>query len=68
VPAVVSELLPLGNFAVWQAERAVGAYDRNTLRLRLDLLVETDGFEPGMTVWIGPRLWARPGRRSALAK
>ena len=35
-PAVVTELLPLGPFATWQAERAVGDHDRNTLRLRLD--------------------------------
>src|SRR6266446_5710136 len=35
-PALVTELLPLGPFATWQAERAVGDHDRNTLRLRLD--------------------------------
>src|SRR5947209_1759955 len=35
-PAVVTELLPLGAFATWQAERAIGAHDRNTLRLRID--------------------------------
>jgi len=49
-PAVVTELLPLGSFATWQAERAVGAYDRNTLRLRLDPQGDATGFEPGMTV------------------
>jgi HlyD family secretion protein len=51
-PAVVTELLPLGPFATWQAERAVGDYDRNTLRLRLDLQGAQTGFEPGMTVWL----------------
>jgi HlyD family secretion protein len=51
-PAVVTELLPLGPFATWQAERAVGDHDRNTLRLRLDLRGEQTGFEPGMTVWL----------------
>ncbi|HEX4555116.1 MAG TPA: HlyD family efflux transporter periplasmic adaptor subunit [Xanthobacteraceae bacterium] len=51
-PAVVTELRPLGTFATWQAERAVGDYDRNTLRLRLDPQAQTTGFEPGMTVWI----------------
>jgi HlyD family secretion protein len=61
VPAVVTEVLPLGTFAVWQAERAVDAYDRNTLRLRLDLLGDRGGFEPGMTIWIAPRLGARAG-------
>jgi HlyD family secretion protein len=51
-PAVVTELLPLGPFATWQAERAVGDHDRNTLRLRLDPLRDAAGFEPGMTVWL----------------
>jgi HlyD family secretion protein len=51
-PALVTELLPLGPFATWQAERAVGDYDRNTLRLRLDPQGDSTGFEPGMTVWI----------------
>ena len=51
-PAVVTELRPLGPFATWQAERAVGDHDRNTLRLRLDPQGDPSGFEPGMTVWI----------------
>ncbi len=51
-PAVVTELRPLGDFATWQAERAVGDHDLNTLRLRLDPQRDADGFEPGMTVWI----------------
>jgi len=51
-PAVVTELLPLGAFATWQAERAVGDHDRNTLRLRLDPQGDASGLEPGMTVWI----------------
>jgi len=50
-PALVTELLPLGTFATWQAERAVGDHDRNTLRLRLDPQRDATGFEPGMTVW-----------------
>ena len=50
-PALVTELLPLGPFATWQAERAVGDYDRNTLRLRLDPQHDVSEFEPGMTVW-----------------
>jgi HlyD family secretion protein len=50
-PALVTELLPLGPFATWQAERAVGDYDRNTLRLRLDPQGDVAKFEPGMTVW-----------------
>ena len=34
--AQITELVPLGSFATWQAERAVGDQDPNTLRLRLD--------------------------------
>jgi len=52
MPAVVTELRPLGVFATWQAERAVGDHDRNTLRLRLDPQSGASGLEPGMTVWI----------------
>jgi HlyD family secretion protein len=51
-PAVVTELVPLGSFATWQAERAIGDHDRNTLRLRADPQGDTVGFEPGMTVWL----------------
>jgi HlyD family secretion protein len=51
-PAIVTELTPLGSFATWQAERAVGDHDRNTLRLRLDLRGDPTGFQPGMTVWL----------------
>jgi HlyD family secretion protein len=51
IPALVTELLPLGSFATWQAERAVGDHDRSTLRLRLDPQRDATAFEPGMTVW-----------------
>jgi HlyD family secretion protein len=51
-PALVTELVPLGSFATWQAERAVGDHDRNTLRLRLDPEGNAKEFEPGMTVWL----------------
>jgi len=51
-PALVTELVPLGSFAIWQAERAVGDHDRNTLRLRLDPQGDATDFAPGMTVWI----------------
>jgi HlyD family secretion protein len=51
-PALVTEVRPLGSFATWQAERAVGDHDRNTLRLRVDLRDNDAKFEPGMTVWI----------------
>ena len=52
IPAVVTELVPLGSFATWQAERAVGDHDRSTLRLRLDPQGDATGLEPGMTVWL----------------
>src|SRR5262249_33369353 len=51
-PAVVTELVPLGTFATWQAERAIGDHDRATLRLRLDPQGEGTGLEPGMSVWL----------------
>jgi HlyD family secretion protein len=51
-PALVTELLPLGSFATWQAERAIGDHDRNALRLRLDPQGDLTGFDPGMTVWL----------------
>jgi HlyD family secretion protein len=53
-PALVTELRPLGTFATWQAERAVGDHDRNTLRLRVDLKGDPTGLEPGMSVWLDP--------------
>jgi HlyD family secretion protein len=49
---VITELQPPGVFATWQAERVIGDYDRNTLRLRLDPAGGSAGLEPGMTVWI----------------
>ena len=51
-PAVVTEMRPLGTFATWQAERAVGDHDLNALRLRLDPVGDPRGLEPGMTVWM----------------
>jgi HlyD family secretion protein len=52
ISAPVTELLPLGQFATWQAERAVGAHDRNTLRMRVEAEGELAKLEPGMTVWL----------------
>jgi hypothetical protein len=43
----IIELRPLGTSATWQAERAVGAHDLNTLRLRPDTQGDTSGLEPG---------------------
>jgi HlyD family secretion protein len=50
--ARITELAPLGSFATWQAERAVGDHDQNTLRLRLDPERDQAGFVPGMTMFI----------------
>jgi HlyD family secretion protein len=50
--AVVTELSPIGQFATWQAERAVGDHDRNTVRLRVELRDDPSQLEPGMTVWL----------------
>jgi HlyD family secretion protein len=50
--ALVTELMPLGSFATWQAERAIGDHDRSTLRLRLDPQGDPARLEPGMTVWL----------------
>jgi multidrug resistance efflux pump len=52
IKAAITELRPLGTFATWQAERVIGDHDRNTLRLRLDLVGEPGNLEPGMAVWI----------------
>ena len=38
MPARVTELRPLGEFATWRAARAVGDHDLNSFRLRLDPL------------------------------
>lgn len=50
--AKVTELRPLGEFAVWRAARAVGDHDINTFLLRADPTGLTPTLEPGMTVWI----------------
>ena len=48
----VTELLPLGEFAVWRAARAVNDHDLNSFLVRVDPTEASDGIEPGMTVWI----------------
>jgi len=52
LPGLVTELAPLGQFATWQAERAVGDHDRNTVRLRVEPRGDLSKLEPGMTVWL----------------
>src|SRR5262249_61889696 len=53
--AVVTELMPLGTFATWQAERGVGDHHRSTLRLRPDPRGDATGLQPGMTGWLLPQ-------------
>lgn len=48
----VSELRPLGEFAVWRAARAVGDHDLNSFRVRFDPLIDACQLHPGMTVWL----------------
>jgi HlyD family secretion protein len=52
IDARVTELRPLGQFAVWEAARAVGDHDLSSFLVRADPIKPADGLEPGMTVWI----------------
>jgi HlyD family secretion protein len=55
IDAKVTELRPLGEFAVWRAARAVGDHDLNSFLLRADPDKKVPSAEPGMTVWIDRR-------------
>lgn len=55
IPARVTEILPLGEFATWRAARAVGDHDLNSFRVRLDPESGAAGLEPGMTLWLPVR-------------
>lgn len=52
IEAMVTELRPLGEFAVWRAARAVGDHDLNSFLVRADPIAANLSLEPGMTVWI----------------
>jgi HlyD family secretion protein len=52
IPGRVTELLPLGEFAVWRAARAVNDHDLNSFLVRVDPTGPTEEIQPGMTVWI----------------
>jgi HlyD family secretion protein len=52
IDARVTELRPLGEFAVWRAARAVGDHDIGSFLVRAEPLEASNGLEPGMTVWI----------------
>lgn len=52
IPARVTEMRPLGEFATWRAARAVGDHDLNSFRVRFEPLEPTTGLAPGMAVWL----------------
>ena len=52
IPAHVTEMRPLGEFATWRAARAVGDHDLNSFRVRFEPLEPTTGLAPGMAVWL----------------
>jgi len=52
IEAKVTELRPLGEFAVWRAARAVGDHDLNSFLVRAEPIADNLSLEPGMTVWI----------------
>lgn len=60
IPARVTALLPLGEFATWRAARAVGDHDLNSFRLRAEPDNAVEGLEPGMTVWLPETHAGRP--------
>jgi len=51
IPARITEVRPLGEFATWRAARAVGDHDLNTFRVRADPTGPID-LEAGATVWL----------------
>jgi multidrug resistance efflux pump len=52
----VSELRPLGDFATWQATRAIGDHDLASFYVRMDPIADDDDdLEPGMSIWLLPR-------------
>jgi HlyD family secretion protein len=54
IPARITELRRLGDFATWRAARAVGDHDLNSFAMRADPAGAVAGLEPGMTVEIRP--------------
>jgi len=52
IPATITELRQLGDFATWRAARAVGDHDLNTFAVRADPRGAAPKLEPGITVWL----------------
>ncbi|MDQ0390884.1 HlyD family secretion protein [Labrys monachus] len=59
----VTELRPLGEFAVWRAARAVGDHDVNSFLVRADPTRGTPTVEAGMTVWIDRKKTVADGHK-----
>ncbi len=54
IPARITEILPLGEFATWRAARAVGDHDLNSFFVRADPIDATEDLAAGMIVWLEP--------------
>lgn len=54
IPARVTEMHPLGEFATWRAARAVGDHDLNSFRIRFEPLEPVADLAAGMTVRLDP--------------
>jgi HlyD family secretion protein len=54
IPARVTEIRPLGEFATWRAARAVGDHDLNSFLIRADPVEAADDLAAGMIVWLEP--------------
>lgn len=54
IPARITEIRPLGEFATWRAARAVGDHDLNSFLVRADPIEAVEGLEAGMIVWLEP--------------
>jgi multidrug resistance efflux pump len=52
VEARVTEMRPLGEFAVWRAARATGDHDINSFLVRAEPIAAATDVEPGMSVWL----------------
>lgn len=52
VPARVTELRPLGEYATWRAARAVDDHDLNSFRIRISPTQPVEKIEPGMSIWL----------------
>jgi HlyD family secretion protein len=52
IPARITEIRALGEFATWRAARAAGDHDLNSFLVRADPAGDAPDLQPGMTVWL----------------